>query len=882
MSVPSRGSCKVHDKARLIVVARNHDNIDAPMLNRHAKHRLSYEALLSNTQRAMVKRLKDSLRRMASSGDPHGDEADDSHWQAMEHNFLPGYMSDEGDSLLASLVLMVQHRRDNSAVSSKFAGQDDGFYEECRQELLWAASADGIVRIPGSQSESAARVYRQEQCHTSLPKLLQYMLRAGRAEEGWMQRFESDGSGVRAVVNTYETIGTAVPKKLAAKSNGASGELRCKVLRLHTFVSEHDMTQAFEKFFRSERHNVLVLQVMQVPQNSYTRRMLALQQLEVVRARASKYAATVRRAAGASKVEPVKDAADDAASDGAGEEKDGDGESDLDGAAPEHSLSCNGAGHGCDSDSESDSACDSDSETNFDTDMLGNISKHVIIVNHYQKGTPVAHHSSWFPFNSSWPMVFLDCLSTSASHNTGSGTPALQLHSQGSLLDALRQGDDDEASLPSSQTEDSKTSSEASKLTPIGRLVEAAAIDAVSELLLSGSGSDVKRRLADLSTLLSIDTVARAVEFIVAAALGATKVKQWQRTVADNPSMLQRHGTYRQAMAAKLLHDVAAVVAQVLFHVEKCGAAAAALQAVSMLEHDPRGARATLDLWATLLRRGLPLFAHDGTPPGKDDKSGADLWRRTLMRRTHHSAALQPQPRYKFPFFAAVAPELVLVAEQALSSSTNQCEGGCWHALTEAYNSSVVMRHVRTVMRDSVALHKLFADDLCNFGLSQRAVTSRGACIQPGGSPWSWVLQAVAASSSAKPLGGRTMLGATAAFVQNRELVRSLGALHDVAPSLLAKASPLAQRWMPVDGFNVHVSVFLVPCGNAQHDMMCRVYEGSRHAMAEIRVPHEKWHRVTEVMFPHACVVAHGQQKGAELNMVIVARRLKKSAKSHM
>ena len=143
--------CAVHPNFRCIVLQRESDieYSDPPFLNRFEKQRLSFSDLLCNQRTKKIHQelhrwVKDISKVPKITIASNNMETEELGSRFSVNDFFLGYSKDT----IPSLVL---HR-----VSSKFEENQLGDTEEelldlCKQDLLWLARVEGIVRIPRSK-----------------------------------------------------------------------------------------------------------------------------------------------------------------------------------------------------------------------------------------------------------------------------------------------------------------------------------------------------------------------------------------------------------------------------------------------------------------------------------------------------------------------------------------------------------------------------------------------------------------------------------------------------------------------------------------------------------------------------------------------------------
>lgn len=169
-----RVKCRVHPKFRLIVIEEKevvYKHFPIPLINRLEKHYLDINSVLNKCQREIVEELKKWVTKFTA--------ADTEKLLMGQQKYSPsdvfvGYHSDTCASVVLQLTEKLKGDYSRGELMTKVQ-------EEAKLILLNCATPDSVVRLGSSQlgsflAEDLARVYFQEQHHTSLADFLQTCL----------------------------------------------------------------------------------------------------------------------------------------------------------------------------------------------------------------------------------------------------------------------------------------------------------------------------------------------------------------------------------------------------------------------------------------------------------------------------------------------------------------------------------------------------------------------------------------------------------------------------------------------------------------------------------------------------------------------------------
>ncbi|XP_053146867.1 E3 ubiquitin-protein ligase RNF213-like isoform X2 [Hemicordylus capensis] len=229
-----RVKCRVHPKFRLIVIEEKevvYKQFPIPLINRLEKHYLDINTVLDKRQKDIVKELEEWVKSFT---------AVDSEKQFMgQQEYTPsdvfvGYHSDT----CASVVLQVTEKLKREYSPEELMPK---VQEQAKLVLLNCATPDSVVRLGNSRlgsflADDLARVYFQQQQHTSLPDFLHAFLCT-----------EPKGRTVFIEITTFSRLLTAADiESLEAEVRGQIESL--KVLFLQQFDTEHSFLKKIRNF----------------------------------------------------------------------------------------------------------------------------------------------------------------------------------------------------------------------------------------------------------------------------------------------------------------------------------------------------------------------------------------------------------------------------------------------------------------------------------------------------------------------------------------------------------------------------------------------------------------------------------------------------------
>ncbi|KAL7989544.1 hypothetical protein Chor_012210, partial [Crotalus horridus] len=242
-----RVKCRVHPKFRLIVIEEKevvYKQFPIPLINRLEKHYLDINTVLNKWQKNIVEDLKKWVDDFVT--------VKTEKYFMGQQTYTPsdvfiGYHSDS----CASVVLQVTENLKESLLPQQLRQK---VQEQAQLVLLNCATPDSVVRLGDSKldflRESLAKIYFQQQQHTSFAEFLHGCLRS-----------DSRGHTVFIEITTFSRLLTAVDTEiLEAELQHDSDSL--KVLFLQQFDTEYSFLKDIRKFFavRTDGSKILIIQ----------------------------------------------------------------------------------------------------------------------------------------------------------------------------------------------------------------------------------------------------------------------------------------------------------------------------------------------------------------------------------------------------------------------------------------------------------------------------------------------------------------------------------------------------------------------------------------------------------------------------------------------
>ena len=210
------------------------EKADPPFLNRFEKQILRFSDVLDSEQHKLIERLQTWVTDISTSSvpevAPHFDVRD----------MFVGFHEDT----LPSLVQL-----HSKAVETD--GEEE-VVERCKQNLMWIASPDGVLRSLKSKLALKQVDEVTERYRTYFQKPIHDGLRHFLSELGGTA-MEEDAIGAKLLVMTHSNVHTNVAECL-------NGLMTCQAEKLSSFKSEKQLTKQLQKFWDSPEVELLVLQ----------------------------------------------------------------------------------------------------------------------------------------------------------------------------------------------------------------------------------------------------------------------------------------------------------------------------------------------------------------------------------------------------------------------------------------------------------------------------------------------------------------------------------------------------------------------------------------------------------------------------------------------
>ncbi|XP_077184308.1 E3 ubiquitin-protein ligase RNF213 isoform X2 [Paroedura picta] len=242
-----RVKCRVHPKFRLIVIEEKevvYKQFPIPLINRLEKHYLDINTVLNKLQRSIVEELKKWVNNFI---------AVDTEKQFMgQQKYSPsdafvGYHPDT----CASVVMQVTERLKKDCPPEELMPE---IQKQAILVLLNCATPDSVVRLGnsrlgGSQADSLARIYFQQQQHISLSDFLRDCLCT-----------ELKGITIFNEITTFSRLLTTADMEILSAELQNNIE-SIKVLSLQQFDTEHSFLKEIRNFLDATLGNkILIIQ----------------------------------------------------------------------------------------------------------------------------------------------------------------------------------------------------------------------------------------------------------------------------------------------------------------------------------------------------------------------------------------------------------------------------------------------------------------------------------------------------------------------------------------------------------------------------------------------------------------------------------------------
>ena len=229
----SNPMCQVNDGFRCIVLIDQHkvDFSDPPFLNRFEKQLLRFSDVVNEDQQHVI----DELRRWVEGiSTVEGLEA---HFN--ETDMFIGF---HGDTL-PSLVL--SH------------GSDTDVLKKCKDDLMWIASPDGVLRAQkcnllrydSHEVKELSDEYFNKPLHQGFAAFMKHVL----SNHQRTSFFGSDEIGSKTIVMTFSNIHTDIRQCL-------DDSFSCQVERLSAYKSEKQLAERIDEFWNAPKKKLLILQ----------------------------------------------------------------------------------------------------------------------------------------------------------------------------------------------------------------------------------------------------------------------------------------------------------------------------------------------------------------------------------------------------------------------------------------------------------------------------------------------------------------------------------------------------------------------------------------------------------------------------------------------
>ena len=237
----SNPMCQVNDKFRCIVLVDQQkvDFSDPPFLNRFEKQLLRFSDVLTSDQQTIITELRRWVNDMSTV------EGLESHFS--ESDMFIGFHEDT----LPSLVL--SHDIDTGS-------SPDDVLRKCKEDLMWIASPDGVLRSQkcnhlkedSHEVQELSCEYFEKPLHQGFAAFMEHVVNNHKKTSF----FGNDEIGSKTIVMTFSNIHTDIRDCLG---NGVKSN-RCQVERLSAYKSEKQLAEKIGQFWNTPEKELLVLQ----------------------------------------------------------------------------------------------------------------------------------------------------------------------------------------------------------------------------------------------------------------------------------------------------------------------------------------------------------------------------------------------------------------------------------------------------------------------------------------------------------------------------------------------------------------------------------------------------------------------------------------------
>ena len=233
----SNPMCQVNDGFRCIVLTDHHkvDFSDPPFLNRFEKQLLRFSDVLNEKQRGIITELRRWVKDVSTI------QGLESHFK--ESDMFIGFHEDT----LPSLVLLHSHETEES---------DEEIMEKCKDDLMWVAAPDGILRaqkcnhvkVESEEVKNLSDRYFKKPIHQGFASFIETM--TSDQENSFLTE---DEIGSKTIVMTFSNIHTDISKCLG-------DTITNQTERLSAYKSEKQLAERVNNFWSGSDAELLVLQ----------------------------------------------------------------------------------------------------------------------------------------------------------------------------------------------------------------------------------------------------------------------------------------------------------------------------------------------------------------------------------------------------------------------------------------------------------------------------------------------------------------------------------------------------------------------------------------------------------------------------------------------
>ncbi|XP_046854625.1 uncharacterized protein LOC124447604 isoform X2 [Xenia sp. Carnegie-2017] len=235
----SNPMCYVNDGFRCIVLV-DHDQVDysdPPFLNRFEKQLLRFSDMLNETQQEIMKELESWVHQMSS--------VEGFRDKFKEEDMFIGFNEDT----LPSLVLYHSH---------DFVESKDVIVKKCKDDLMWIATPDGVLRTVESdrynedsgEVEKLSNEYFEKPIHSGLASFILHFV---KRQHLYINTYDAESEACSITfMMTHATVHTDISRCLHMEN------MSFQLERLGAYKSGKQLEDRIHLFFKSEKELLII------------------------------------------------------------------------------------------------------------------------------------------------------------------------------------------------------------------------------------------------------------------------------------------------------------------------------------------------------------------------------------------------------------------------------------------------------------------------------------------------------------------------------------------------------------------------------------------------------------------------------------------------